>query len=142
MDKRSSDEKFLVGIFVIILLLVFLFSAFGRADIIQDIRKEAVRQGVDPNIAVAVAKVESGLDPQALGIYGEIGLFQIMPYYGRNLWNPKTNIRTGIFLLKRMKQQCADMHDAWVVCYNNGMHRRPRYPQLHPYYKRVMEAME
>ena len=144
MKHRSKEEKFLLFVSGILLFFILAHSTCGRSDIVQNIRKEAIKQGVDPNIAVAVAKVESNFDQTKLGSKGEIGMFQIMPYHakGEDLWNISLNIRIGVALLKNASYICQDMGQAWVVCYNNGIHRRPKYPQLHPYYKKVMEAMK
>ena len=50
----------------------------GRAAITRLIEQEARRQGVDPGIAVAIARQESGLDPTAVGDRGKsLGLFQL-----------------------------------------------------------------
>lgn len=108
------------------------------------IAREAIKQGVSVDIAIAVAKVESGLIPTAKGKNGEIGLFQIMPYHSKeNLWNLKTNIRIGIALLKYSQKSCENtMQKAWPVCYNQGSHRRPKHPELHPYYRKVQAAMQ
>lgn len=144
MKNRSKEDKFLLFISAVLLGFILAYSVCGKADIVQQIRQEAVMQGVDPNIAVAVAKVESNLNPKARGKRGEIGLYQIMPYHakGRNLWNTYQNIHFGILLLKKAEIGCGkDMPQSWIVCYNNGMHRRPRHPLLHPYYRKVMEAM-
>lgn len=104
---------------------------------------EAVKQGLDPQLALAIAKTESSLNPNAIGSKGEIGVFQIMPFNAPHiaLFDPKENIRVGILLLRRNKIQCADMGQYWVVCFNNGVNRRPKYPYLHPYYKRVIASL-
>lgn len=39
----------------------------------------SLSMGFDPNIALSVAKVESKLNPSAVGKIGEIGLFQLRP---------------------------------------------------------------
>lgn len=107
------------------------------------IAKEAIRQHVSVDLALAIAKIESNFNPTAVGGKGEIGLFQIMPYNAPKaaLFNPKVNITIGIGLLKKMSIKCADMGDYWVVCYNNGSNRRPRFPYLHPYWKKLVVAL-
>lgn len=108
------------------------------------IAHEAARQGVDPQIAIAIAKVESGFNQKVIGRNGEIGIFQIMPYHrdARLLHDTGYNIRTGIEILAEYSKRCADLGDAWFVCYNNGVRRRPVFPFLHPYYKKVKGAMQ
>ena len=43
------------------------------------VRAEAVRAGLPPDIADAVAQVESGYHTDAIGAAGEVGLMQVMP---------------------------------------------------------------
>lgn len=143
MTKRPKEDKFLLAIMAFLLTFILMYRTCAKAATIEEmIRVEAVKQGIDPDIAVAVAKVESNLNPKALGSFGEIGLFQIMPYYakGRNLWSLKTNIQVGIHILKACTKNTPSTPYA-IVCYNQGLHRHPRYPELHPYYKRVVAAL-
>jgi hypothetical protein len=124
-------------------LLLSYDARCGTVDIINLINKEAIRQGLDPKIAISVAKVESSLDPQARGKKGEIGLFQLRPelFPYADLRNISTNIRIGVAELIYWKSHCPVRKGLeWVVCYNNGG-RHPKYPRLHPYYKKVMAAL-
>jgi len=43
------------------------------------IKQEAEKNGLPPDIADAVAAIESGYDPSAVGCVGEIGLMQVRP---------------------------------------------------------------
>ena len=60
--------------------------------------------GVPQDLALAVAKVESGFQAEAHSNKGARGIMQIMPataweWYGlpaAELWDPETNIRTGV----------------------------------------------
>ncbi|MFC5067683.1 lytic transglycosylase domain-containing protein [Flaviflagellibacter deserti] len=72
------------------------------------VRTEAVKSGMPPEIADAVATVESGYQIFASGDAGEVGLMQILPstarmlgFYGTNaeLRVPTTNIRYGVTYL-------------------------------------------
>lgn len=124
------------------------------------IAKEAIKQHVSVDLALAVAKIESGLNPMAVGKKGEIGLFQVMPYHyslvhGKTkdaikdtiktrydaLHDIRTNIRIGISLLKKMSIQCADMGPYWVICYNQGLKKRPKHPFEHPYYRKIYNVL-
>ncbi len=51
------------------------------------------RHGCNGGQLIRVAACESGMDPNAVGIHGEIGLYQFMPetyaaYGGTDIWNP------------------------------------------------------
>jgi soluble lytic murein transglycosylase len=72
----------------------------------QLIEEIAPRHGVDKFLVKAVMRQESGLDPFARSRTGAIGLMQIMPstgrsigYQERQLWNERTNIEAGTWLL-------------------------------------------
>lgn len=102
---------------------------------------ESNRQGLQPEIALAVAKVESGFNPKAVGKHGEIGLFQLHPKYVNAIFNRKENIRKGVQQLLYWKQHCPVQKGyAWVSCYNQGF-RNPRFPELLPYMKKIAAAM-
>ncbi len=107
------------------------------------VAREAIRQHYSVDIALAVARVESGMKQSARGSKGEIGVFQIMPYNsnGMNIRDARYNIKRGIELLRQSEAQCADMGKYYVICYNQGGNRRPKFPQLHPYYLHVTQAM-
>lgn len=110
------------------------------------IRAEARRQGFDENLAVAVATVESGLNPSAVGTGGDIGLFQLYrpnasEVARQELFNPYRNAREGIRELIYWQKECPQKEArTFVICYNQGA-RHPRYPKLHPYYKKVIAAL-
>lgn len=41
----------------------------------------AEHRGIDPNMALAIATVESNLNPAAIGSLGEVGVFQLRPEF-------------------------------------------------------------
>lgn len=87
--------------------------------------------------------VESSLNPYAIGTKGEVGLFQIMPKISSQLGrrNINAHIKEAVEMLKHWKDVCPLQEGStFVICYNNG-YRHPKYPLLHPYYKKVMGAM-
>lgn len=79
--------------------------AAGRSGYAALIELEARRRGIPAELAQAVATVESGWNPSAIGTSGEIGLMQIMPatasmlgFRGTlaQLADPGTNIELGV----------------------------------------------
>jgi soluble lytic murein transglycosylase-like protein len=72
------------------------------------VREHALRAGLPPQIADAVAEVESSYNPRASGSYGEVGLMQVLPSTARllgfggtlaELALPATNIHYGVAYL-------------------------------------------
>jgi soluble lytic murein transglycosylase-like protein len=93
------------------------------AQIQSMIRQTALAYGVDPNLALAVAQRESGLDPNARGAAGEQGVFQLTAAaaqdVGANRNTLEGNIQGGVAYLKRMLDQFGDTATA-VAAYNAG----------------------
>lgn len=117
--------------------------------IIQLIIAYSLQSGLDPQTALAIAKVESNFKPAAVGSIGEIGLFQVRPKYSKytkeQLKNPHYNIQEGIRMLKFAKKHCSHKQNkTWVVCYNTGVSaaKKIKHPQLFPYYKKVIAAKQ
>ena len=83
---------------------------------------------VTPALAIAVAKVESDLRPDAVSNKGAIGVMQIMPRTGllefgvkrKDLFNPIINIKIGVkFLDQLIKKYRGNIGDA-LSHYNGG----------------------
>ncbi|GLK77534.1 hypothetical protein GCM10008171_27880 [Methylopila jiangsuensis] len=77
----------------------------SRPDYAAIVRAEAAARGLPPEVADAVAHIESGYDPGAVGGVGEIGLMQIRPETAAmlghgggalGLFDPKTNARYAV----------------------------------------------
>jgi soluble lytic murein transglycosylase-like protein len=72
------------------------------------VREEASLAGIPPDFADAIAEVESGYHPRAIGTAGEVGLMQVLPSTARmlgfegtveELTNPDANIHYGVTYL-------------------------------------------
>lgn len=124
---------------------ILFMGVMAHCSTIEDIiRTEALKQGLDPAIAISIAKIESSLNPNAIGPKKEVGLFQILPKYSpvntTLLLNPKINARIGVMKLLEAQKRCALQDNlTWTICFNNGW-RKPKYPELHPYYKRFINV--
>jgi soluble lytic murein transglycosylase-like protein len=98
-------------------------------EIRQAIIDTATSYGIDPNIALAVAQHESGLNPEAIGSKGEIGIFQLMPATAASLGvdptNWQENIRGGIAYLASLFGQFGSWDQA-LAAYNAGPGRVSR----------------
>lgn len=117
----------------------------ARNNIINLIEKTAIKHGVCPKLAVAIAKTESGLNPYVIGDLGEIGLFQLRPeFHDVKLGNIRYNIEIAIRYLKYIESRCQSKYgEAWFICYNTGPNRSNlvQYPLEFPYYKKVISHM-
>lgn len=98
-----------------------------RPDTIQGkIVSEAYRQGVDPALALAIAKQESGFNPNAFGdvnVGGSYGLFQIHrpshPNY-KGGFNVDENIKYGVGFLKNLSNSYNNDIQKVIMAYNAG----------------------
>ncbi len=132
------------GIYIVVLLVVVGAMTKASAETIeQTITRTALSEGVDPKLAVAIAKVESSLNPNAIGSLGEIGLFQLRPeYHVVKRGHIEGNVRVAVRYLAQLKRQCARYGDAYFVCFNYGPTRQLKSPHTFPYYVRVMNQMK
>jgi soluble lytic murein transglycosylase-like protein len=110
-------------------------AATGEAELRALVRSEAKAQGLPPELAEAVATVESGFDPRAVGGVGEIGLMQILPSTARmlgfsdappKLFEPSTNARYGVRYLAEAWRMTGEDICASVMKYRAG-HGETRY---------------
>lgn len=116
--------------------------------IISLILSTAPQFNVDANLALAVAKVESKLNPNAIGQLKEVGLFQVRPEYSKytseQLKDPKTNIKEGLRILAEAKKRCVHK-DAkkFVICFNRGIAggSKVKDPANDKYYLKVFKKM-
>ena len=85
----------------------------GRGNYLTLLTREAEQRGLPPAVADAVARVESGYDPSAIGKVGEFGLMQVRAMTAEmlghrgplaDLFVPETNIRYGVEYLARAWQ--------------------------------------
>lgn len=98
-----------------------------RPDTIQGkIVSEAYRQGVDPALALAIARQESGFNPNAFGdvnVGGSYGLFQIHrpshPNY-KGGFNVDENIKYGVGFLKNLSNNFNNDIQKVIMAYNAG----------------------
>lgn len=108
---------------------VELAGAYSSTEIREMIRRLAKEDGrVPASLVLAVAKVESNFDPDALSFKGARGVMQIMPDTAKkelhvhpdDLWDPETNISLGIEYLARLYEQYGNRWDAALSHYNGG----------------------
>jgi hypothetical protein len=113
-------------------------------DAILLIKLYAAAAGLDPNMALAVAKVESNFNHNAIGPVGEVGVMQLNPRYfdKRKVKDLKENIKQGIKHILQVKQECKHkINMAWGVCYNRGvLGGNKTNPENNSYVRRLRDA--
>ena len=122
-----------------ITLVLMLFAQAQAADVntVKDIIvKHSIEMGVDPAIALSIARTESGFRHEARSSHGAIGVYQLMPSTARRLGvNPYSlsdNIRGGIMYYKQMYKMFGSVELA-LAAYNAGPGNVKKYNSVPPF---------
>jgi len=98
--------------------------------------KHALELGVDPAIALSIARTESGFRHEAKSSHGAVGVFQLMPSTAKKMGlNPyllNDNIKGGIMYYKMMYKMFGSMELA-LAAYNAGPGNVKKYNAVPPY---------
>ena len=121
--------------------IVFMSCVQVQASDINSIKakivKHAIEIGVDPAIALSIARAESGFRHEARSSHGAVGVFQLMPSTARrmglNAYSLNDNIRGGIMYYKNMYKMFGSMELA-LAAYNAGPGNVKRYNNKIPPY--------
>lgn len=105
---------------------MYLLSGLGALSVPALITQVSGQYGIPPEIALAVARRESGLDQAARGTKGEVGVFQLMPSTAAGLnvdpYSLDQNVQGGVKLLSDLYGQFGDWRLA-LEAYNAGPSR-------------------
>lgn len=98
----------------------------------------SAKYGVDPKLATAVAKVESGLTADAVSPAGAVGVMQLMPDTAkalgvRNISDPRENIDGGVHYLKDLLTTFQGDTRKALAAYNAGPQAVKNYGGVPPY---------
>lgn len=98
--------------------------------------KHSIEMGVDPAIALSIAKTESGYRQEARSSHGAVGVFQLMPSTARRMgYNPYSlddNIKAGITYYKSMYKMFGSVELA-LAAYNAGPGNVKKYRTVPPF---------
>ena len=109
--KNNTNDKFKINV-----------DKIDKEIISKIIKNEGQKQGIDPALALAVAKVESSMNPMAVSADGHYskGLFQLLDSTGKELmanfanfdeyspYDAKQNTSLGVNYLRELHQTFAD----------------------------------
>jgi soluble lytic murein transglycosylase-like protein len=98
-------------------------------DLAHSIHDAARREGIDPDLAFRLVRVESNFNPRARSYAGALGLTQLMPgtaraidrsMRGARLFEPEANLRTGFRYLRRLLDHYDGDLRLALLAYNRG----------------------
>ena len=104
-----------------------------RQDFVRFVYHEAMKNNLDPILAMAVIKVESSFETTVVSPMGAIGLMQVIPLVGRykarelgvawkgekSLFDPYVNVKIGLAYLMELANRFSDFSLA-LEAYNRG----------------------
>lgn len=117
----------------------------GHAQIQQMIIDTANRHGVDPDLMLAIAQMESGFNHRAVSPANAIGAMQVIPASGDwasslvgrelNLLDPQDNITAGTVIMRALLRAADDEDEAIAGYYQGlaGVHQHGMYPDTRHY---------
>ncbi len=120
----------------------------SQQEVARMVEDEAIRQGVDPNFALAIAEQESRFRQSARSAVGATGVMQLMPGtaagLGVNPYDTRDNIRGGVKYIKQLQGMFGSRYDLIAAGYNAGPYRQslqngqiPDIPETQDYVKKV-----
>lgn len=129
-------------IVVTAIALVSFMSAGAQAAIPEDVVKETIikhsmEMGVDPALALSIAKKESGFKHELKSPHGAVGVFQLLPSTANKIgFNPyylSENIKAGLTYYQMMYKMFGSTELA-LAAYNAGPGNVKKYGgQIPPY---------
>lgn len=129
-------RKLLLFTITLVLMSCVQVQAADVNTVKATIVKHAIEMGVDPAIALSIAKTESGYRHSAQSSHGAVGVFQLMPSTARrmglNPYSLNDNIKGGIMYYKMMYKMFGSMELA-LAAYNAGPGNVKKYQSVPPY---------
>lgn len=149
--ELSEDERATLSTVAATLGDVGTAGGFAGPDFIESLPRAyewlvvptARRHGLDPNLLLAVMRVESAYQKHIVSYAGAVGLLQIMPRTGRmiahalgrddftpaDLLDPETNLEFGAWYLASLIRRFDGHLPLAIASYNGGPHNVRRWMQ-------------
>ncbi len=130
-------RNLVLGTIVLVYLLCSPVQAnqHSVSNVKESIVKHSIELGIDPALALSIAKSESGFRHEARSRHGAVGVFQLMPSTARRLGvNPyylSDNIKGGLMYYKRLYKMFGSTELA-LAAYNAGPGVVSRYKKVPP----------
>lgn len=138
--KMKMWKKILITIITVLIICKALFLGavyYGGKNYpinyIEEIQKYSNEYGVDPNVVLAIMRVESNFKSDAVSKVNAKGLMQVLPDTAKHvakllnvnvnsvdLNDPETNVKFGTYYLKYLMQNFSNM-DTVYAAYNGGI---------------------
>ena len=119
-----------------LLILPAYADTVSKITVKELIVKHANEMGIDPALALSIAKTESGFKHETKSRYGAVGVFQLMPRTANKLgYNPykvSDNIKGGIAYYKMMYKMFGSTELA-LAAYNAGPGNVKKYNGIPPF---------
>ena len=113
----------LTAIALVSFLTVNVQAAISEDVVKESIIKHSMEMGVDPALALSIAKKESGFKHELKSPYGAVGVFQVLPSTAKKIgYNPyylNENIKAGLTYYKMMYKMFGSTELA-LAAYNAG----------------------
>ena len=111
-------------------------DAVSKVTIKELIVKHSMELGIDPALALSIAKAESNFQHNRKSKYGAVGVFQLMPSTAKKMgYNPyhlSDNIKGGITYYKQMYKMFGKTELA-LAAYNAGPGNVKKYNGIPPF---------
>ena len=131
-------RKIVLTAIVFMACLTLNVQAANNEDVVKEtIVKHSIEMGVDPALALSIAKKESGFKHELKSPHGAVGVFQLLPSTAKKMgYNPyylSENIKAGLTYYKLMYKMFGSTELA-LAAYNAGPGNVKRFGgQIPPY---------
>ena len=133
-------KKLFMTLFIGLCMMCFINCSQAAELTTHEVKSKIVRHaqsiGVDPAVALSIAKLESNYNPQLKSRDGAVGLYQLMPdtakRLGVNPWLVNENIKGGLMYYQMLYKKFGSL-DLALAAYNAGPGNVSKYNGIPPF---------